>query len=93
MNSGEGEVARLISEHILSYLSYLIKCLIICISSYLIIAVNSGEGEVARLIQRERECLRPDQFFDVDMVPLIIIMMMGIEHEMCTMCKVDMLLL
>merc|ERR1719305_1791200 len=30
--------------------------------------VNSGEGEVARLIQRERECLRPDQFFDVDMV-------------------------
>ena len=33
------------------------------------IAVNSGEGEVARLIQRERECLRPDQFFDVDMVP------------------------
>ena len=48
------------------------------------IAVNSGEGEVARLIQRERECLRPDQFFDVDMVPLIIIMMMGIDHEMCT---------
>ena len=31
-------------------------------------AVNSGEGEVARLIQKERECLRPDQFFDIDMV-------------------------
>jgi len=30
--------------------------------------VNSGEGEVAKLIQKERECLRPDQFFDVDMV-------------------------
>ena len=36
---------------------------------FCVIAVNSGEGEVARLIQRERECLRPDQFFDVDMVP------------------------
>ena len=76
----------IISHHEFSYL-------IICISSYLIIAVNSGEGEVARLIQRERECLRSDQFFDVDMVPLIIIMMMGIDHEMCTMCIVDMLLL
>jgi len=30
--------------------------------------VNCGEGEVALLIQRERENLRPDQFFDVDMV-------------------------
>ena len=37
--------------------------------------MNSGEGEVARLIQRERESLRPDQFFDVDMVPFIIIIM------------------
>ena len=31
-------------------------------------SVNCGEGEVALLIQRERENLRPDQFFDVDMV-------------------------
>ena len=35
--------------------------------------MNCGEGEVALLIQRERENLRPDQFFDVDMVTLILV--------------------
>ena len=35
--------------------------------------VNCGEGEVALLIQRERENLRPDQFFDVDMVILMLV--------------------
>ena len=35
--------------------------------------MNCGEGEVALLIQRERENLRPDQFFDVDMVILMLV--------------------
>ena len=37
------------------------------------VLVNCGEGEVALLIQRERENLRPDQFFDVDMVILMLV--------------------
>ena len=37
------------------------------------VLVNCGEGEVALLIQRERENLRPDQFFDVDMVRLMLV--------------------
>ena len=45
--------------------------------TFFTISVNCGEGEVAQLIQKERESLRPDQFFDVDMVmvPYIIMIM------------------
>ena len=56
--------------------------------TFFTISVNCGEGEVAQLIQKERESLRPDQFFDVDMVmvPCYIIMIMFImvadDHDM-----------
>ena len=41
--------------------------------------MNCGEGDVALLIQRERENLRPDQFFDVDMVILMLVVNDNIE--------------
>ena len=51
--------------------------------TFFTISVNCGEGEVAQLIQKERESLRPDKFFDVDMVmvPYIIMIMFIMEAD------------
>ena len=45
------------------------------------VSVNCGEGEVALLIQRERENLRPDQFFDVDMVRLMLVGNNNVDNQ------------
>ena len=61
--------------------------------TFFTISVNCGEGEVAQLIQKERESLRPDQFFDVDMVMvpyiiMIMFIMVADDHDMWTEVEV-----